>query len=123
MTPTQRTLAACKRDGITCQVVERWNPFGGPRKPDGTAVGNRVDLFGVIDIVALRPGGIVGLQATSGGNFLARVKKSLAEPRLRTWLECGGLFEVWGWRKLKSRWQVRRARFFVADSVMDWEEL
>ena len=48
MSPTQRTLAAQRKLGRTCQVVERFNPYGGASKPDGTAAGNRVDLFGVI---------------------------------------------------------------------------
>lgn len=119
MSPTQRTLAAQKKLGRTCQVVEKWNPYGGARKPDGTAVGNRVDLFGVIDVIALDPvHGIIGIQATSGGNVMARVHKSLAEPRLVEWLRCNGRFEVWGWRKLGNRWHPR-----VVDVRLDGESV
>lgn len=121
MTPTQRTLAACRRLGRTCQVVERWNPYGGARKPDGTAVGNRVDLFGVIDIIAIDTA-IIGIQATSGTNVRARVVKSLAEPRLREWLAAGGKFEVWGWRKLKNRWKPRVVDVFVIGGGVTYKE-
>lgn len=111
MTPTQRTLAALKKQSVICQVVEKWNPYGGARKPDGTAVGNRVDLFGIIDIISL-DNGIVGIQATSGSNIWSRVNKAMMEPRLLEWMKSGGRFEVWGWRKLArtKRWEVRKVR-------------
>jgi len=44
-TPTQRTLAELKRRGWTRQVVEHWQSFSR----------RRIDLFGVIDVVALTP--------------------------------------------------------------------
>lgn len=49
--PTQRTLAECKKRGWTAGVVERHIPFP---KPQGT----KIDLFGVIDIVAIAPADI-----------------------------------------------------------------
>jgi hypothetical protein len=85
-------------------VVERFNRFANRRQ----------DLLGCIDILALYPGvGIVGVQVTSGANHAARRTKSLAEPRLRTWLESGGRFEVWsyskrGGRSHAKRWTLRR---------------
>lgn len=120
MTPTARTLAAQRKLGRTCQAVERWNPYGGARKPDGTAVGNRVDLFGIIDIIAIHKDGILGIQATSGTNFLARCKKAEAEPRLREWLEAGGQFQVWGWRKIKARWAARTRIYYLQCGVLVW---
>lgn len=43
--PTRRALAECKRRGWTAQVVEKWIPH----------TRRRLDLFGVIDIVAIVP--------------------------------------------------------------------
>lgn len=93
MTPTQRTLAECRRRGWTAQVVEHWNPFARIRQ----------DLFGCIDIVAITPSGITGIQACAGSSHAARVAKSIAEPRLRAWLEAGARFEVWSWTKRGAR--------------------
>ena len=63
--PTQRTLKMLRDCGWKCQVVERWNSFAKIR----------IDLFGIIDIVALTDKGIVGVQATAGSSHSARLKK------------------------------------------------
>lgn len=82
MTPTARTLAACRKLGWEPDVVERW--IG------GGCIKVRRDLFGCIDLVVLdgRPG-LLGIQATSGSNGSSRVKKMSAEPRARAWLLAG----------------------------------
>ena len=91
ISPTQRALQFCRRQGWTAQVVEKWNPHARIRQ----------DLFGCIDLIVLdgEPGGVIGVQVTSGGAHAARVTKSLEEPRLRTWLEAPARFEVWSFAK------------------------
>jgi hypothetical protein len=96
VSPTQRTLAHLRKDGWRVQVVEHWNHFAR----------RRIDLFGVIDLVAVRPGETLGVQATSGANVSARVSKSRESEGLRAWLEAGNTFRVFGWRKL-TRGQKR----------------
>jgi hypothetical protein len=91
--PTARSLAECKKRQWPAQVVERFNTWSK----------KRIDLFGVIDIVAITPSGILGIQATSGSNHSARVAKALEEPRLRAWLAAGGKFAVWSWAKKGER--------------------
>lgn len=104
MSPTQRTLQALRKLGFVAAVVERWNPHARVRQ----------DLFGCIDIVAIRDGiGILGIQACAGASHAARRDKAAAEPKLRTWLECGGRFEIWSWAKQGARgkrktWTLRR---------------
>jgi hypothetical protein len=97
--PTQRTLALCKRQGWTCQIVERWNSFAKIRQ----------DLFGFIDVVVADGSNILGIQTTSGDNFAARLEKIKAEPRALAWLNSGGRIFIHGWRKLKAtgRWDCR----------------
>jgi len=116
--PTQRTLARLRKDGWTAQVVERWNPYAHIRQ----------DLFGIIDILAIRKDEILGVQATSGSNVPARVKKSLEEGResLERWLLAGGHYEVWGWAKRGARgkrklWTVRRVRFWLGPDGIEHE--
>lgn len=105
--PTARTLERLRKEGYTCQVVEKWQAFSK----------RRIDLFGVIDIVAVIPGtvGVLGIQATSRGNVKARITKSLAEPKLLTWLQAKNEFEVWGWGKLKAGWTLNVVQFILQD--------
>lgn len=84
---TTRTTKALQDAGWTVDKVEWWNHFARKRK----------DLFGGIDLLAIRPSATLGVQATSRSNVSARVKKIVAEPRLKTWVEAGNMLEVWGW--------------------------
>lgn len=93
MTPTQRTLAECRKRGYVCQVVEKWNPHAKVRQ----------DLFGVIDILAITPDGILGIQACAGSSHAARADKCRAEPRVSAWLSAGARLAVWSWSKRGKR--------------------
>lgn len=128
--PTARTLAECRKRGWIAQVVEKFVRFPPP--------GHLVDLFGVLDIVAIvparydavliygqqprviEPGYILGIQATanSGGLHARRRAKILAEPRMRQWLEAGARLELWTWalqgaRGKAKRWTLRVEVFTV----------
>lgn len=115
--------------GFNPCVVERW--IGPPR------MRQRRDLFGLIDLVAMkdeRPG-LLGVQCTSLSGLSAREAKLFApvaedefnvRPNMRQWLACGNRLWLVGWRKLASernRWVplvrvVRlggRGRFVVRD--------
>ena len=89
MTPTQRTLAKLRADGWTPAVVEHWNAHARIRQ----------DLFGFIDILALRDGETLAVQATSGSNVSARVAKIAASETAPIVRKAGWRIEVWGWRK------------------------
>jgi hypothetical protein len=109
--PTAKTLERLREMGFEAGVVERRNRFSN----------KTLDLFGCIDIVAVYPGvGVLGIQATSGTNHAARRTKSIAEPRLRTWLLSGGRFEIWSWSKKGPRgkrklWTLRRDEVVLDD--------
>ena len=112
MSPTERSLARLRLSAFKAQVVERWNPHARVR----------VDLFGIIDIVAIRPGTVLGVQACSGGDVSKRVTKALGEPLLRLWLMAGGQFEVWGWAKRgpkgkRKLWTIRCLRLQLCDET------
>lgn len=103
MQPTARTLKVLRADGWQAQVVEQWISYTKQRR----------DLFGVIDILAVRGSETLGVQCTSDSNMSARINKSVAEPKLRQWLNGPRRFEVWGWGKKgkagkQKLWQVRR---------------
>ena len=102
--PTARSLAFCRSQGLTACVVEKWNPHARIRQ----------DAFGFIDILVL-DGSIIGVQATSDTNHAARRTKIAGLPAATAWREAGGIVEVWSWRKAGARgkrktWQLRRER-------------
>lgn len=113
--PTQRTLAECRKRGWTAQVVERRLP----------RMFVTQDLFGVIDVVALAftiesGRAILGIQATTDANHANRRTKILAEPRALEWLEHGGRLELWSWSKRgavgsRKLWTLRVEAFTVDD--------
>ena len=93
---TQRTLRALRQQGCLCGIVERFNAYAGK-------FGVRQDLFGFIDIIALYPDGIYGIQSC-GQSFAEHDRKILENEIAPEWLKTGGYIALWGWRKvLKKR--------------------
>jgi len=87
--PTSRSLALLKEQGYITAVVEKYNPHARIRQ----------DLFGFIDILALRDGETLAVQATSGSNVAARVAKIAESETAPIVRKAGWRIEVWGWRK------------------------
>lgn len=90
--PTARTLAWLKDSGYLAGVVERHNTFSG----------KKTDLFGFVDIVAVKNTETVGVQATSGAHVAERVAKIVALDTARTWLDGGRRILVVGWRRYRK---------------------
>jgi hypothetical protein len=120
--PTARTLAECRKRGWIAQNVEQFVRFPPP--------GHRLDLFGVIDIVAVVPADAVaamslrrtiGIQATaSAAHHAHRRDKILAEPRAKAWVGAGNGLELWSWSKrggagTRKLWTLR-VEVFTAES-------
>lgn len=61
------------------------------------------DLFGCLDLLAIRAGETLGVQVTSPPNVGAHVTKMLAEPRLVDCLRAGWRIELWGIRNQSVR--------------------
>src|SRR4030042_3695526 len=84
--PTVRTLNRLRADGAHRGAgVEKGNRFGGPIGSNGERVGNRVDLFGFIDVLAVMPGqvGTLGIQACAARRLSTRLRKVIDDPVLR----------------------------------------
>lgn len=88
MTPTQRSLKYLRDAGYTVAIVEHWNSF----------VRIRQDLFGFIDLLAIRRGETLAVQVTAAG-VSARLKKIAGLPVVDRVREAGWRIEVHGWRK------------------------
>jgi len=97
LSTTQRTLRELRGRGLIADKCERWNPYAGK-------FGVRMDLFGVLDLIALdRERGIIGIQATSGSGMSSHRRKILESNLALEWIRCGGVLELWGWRKVKKK--------------------
>lgn len=95
--PTQRTLKRLRDDGWTAAVVEKWNPHAKIRQ----------DLFGFVDVLGIREGETIAVQACSYGDVSKRVNK-IAEHRNTAHVrKAGWAIEVHGWRKVGARWACR----------------
>lgn len=98
MSPTQRSLKLLREQGYQVDVTEHWNAFARIRQ----------DLFGFIDLLALRDGETLAVQTTSYSNVSARVKKITDHENLSFVRKAGWGISVHGWHKSKSgKWEVR----------------
>lgn len=98
--PTQRTLQHLRKAGYPLvQVVEKWNPHARVRQ----------DLFGIIDVLAVGPDGILAVQCTSADNVPSRLTKLRASAALEVLKSAGIAVHVHGWRKRRAsgRWVLR----------------
>jgi hypothetical protein len=114
VTPTSRSLALLRKEGLLAEVVEKWNPFSRTKK----------DLLGFIDIVALdvEAGVTWGIQCTTADNLAARVRKITQECQeaATAWIGCGGRIAIIAWAKRGprgccKRWTATRREIGLAD--------
>jgi len=115
---TPRSLKHLRAQGYPLvTVVEKWQMV--PGHPGG---GVRQDLFGIIDIIALRHGETLAVQVTSAGQFTAHLRKirehvTLVDgkeyPTAGLILDAGWRIEVHGWEKVKNRYVLKRTKEFI----------
>lgn len=99
MSPTKLTLRHLRDEGWPLvEVVERWNPHARIRQ----------DLFGFIDVIAVRPNETIAVQTTSLANVSSRVTKIADHPNIGAVREAGWRIVVHGWAKKSGRWVLAR---------------
>ncbi len=120
VSPTQRSLAKLRSDGAyMCGVVEKWIKWGGPVVKPGQRTGNRVDLFGFLDLLAIVPGqvGTLGIQACAASSLSTRISKVIDDPvllqRAKWYVAAGNRLLFWGWKQNKKtkRWELKERDF------------
>jgi hypothetical protein len=89
--PTQRSLRHLRDLGYLVAVVEHWNPHARIRQ----------DLFGWIDLLAIRDGETLAVQTTASG-VATRVKKITDADTLAAVRQAGWRILAHGWRKNAS---------------------
>jgi hypothetical protein len=87
--PTQRSLEYLREQGYHPEVVERYNSF--TRRTN--------DLWGFVDILAIKRDEVLGVQTTSGSNVSARIKKIMESELLPKVREANVRIVVHGWTK------------------------
>ena len=85
------SLEHMRKQGYTAAVVERWVP----NAAGGQQIKN--DLFGFIDILAIRPGETVGVQTTSKANMSAHARKIVTCPDYPAVVAAGWSIVLHGW--------------------------
>jgi hypothetical protein len=112
--PTKQSLRELRKQGCLVAITERWCSF----------TKRRHDLFNFIDLLAIAPGYMLGVQTTSAANLSARVKKILTDeqvaPQAKAWLAAGGLVECHGWRLAgksgkRKLWKLTVRRITLSD--------
>jgi len=96
-----KSLAKLRKEGYLCAMVERWNKFAGVRQ----------DLYGFIDILAIREGEILGVQTTSLNCFAEHVKKISKHKNLIPVKKSGIKIVLHGWFLGEKKWECKEKIF------------
>lgn len=79
-------------------IVEKWNPHARIRQ----------DLFGCIDLLALKEGSTLAVQTTVSGELRRRVDKVQASDAYQDMIDAGWTVVVHGWvKRANGRWECR----------------
>lgn len=98
VSPTKRTLDKLREDGYLPWITEHWNAYARKRQ----------DLYGFVDVLAVRENETLAVQCTSGSNVASRVAKIAQHENVGALRKAGWVIQVWGWRKNKAgKWDVR----------------
>lgn len=86
--PSALTAEMLKKEGWIVWTVERWIP--------GANI--RVDLFGILDQIAIKDGQVLGLQPTAWSEISKRVNKIAESEYIGEVRKLGWTLWVIGWR-------------------------
>lgn len=90
---TQRSLKLLRDMGFDCGIVERYI----------FATKIRIDLFGIIDLIAIRDGRIVGVQTTSWAGRRKHLETLASSNKSDLWLRAGAELWLICWKKEKIK--------------------
>jgi len=115
---TSRTLEYLRSQGWVADKVEQFNAYAGK-------FGQRKDMFGFGDIVAMGENSIIAIQSC-GQAYSEHNKKITTDekvaPLALKWIQSGGRLMLIAWRKVKlkrggkaMRWQPRIKEYTIDD--------
>jgi hypothetical protein len=86
LSPMEKALKDLRRDGWRCGITEKWNPH----------VKIRQDLFGIVDLIAMKAGHpLLAVQTTTRNHVVERMTKS--KETAAVWVSTGNRFEIFGY--------------------------
>lgn len=94
MTPLQRSMDLLRDRGYQVAKVEYYN----------AAMKRRQDLFGVWDLLAVRPGETLAVQVTTTEHLSHRERKIAETTTVPMCREAGWSLHLHGWHKENNRW-------------------
>ena len=89
---TKKSLEKLRKEGYLCAIVENWNAFAHIRQ----------DLFGFIDILAIKEREILGVQTTSKTNKQSHINKILQHKNFMPVKKSGIKIILHSWGKGKN---------------------
>ena len=102
--PAELSLALLRKEGYRCGMVEKFIH----------ATKQRMDLFGIIDLLAIYPDLILGVQCCTLDDYHAHAHLYRDDPHkaeaLHDWLDSGGKFEIHAWGKGVDAWANKPTR-------------
>lgn len=90
---TKKSLKLLRDDGWQVEIVEKTIPHCFIKK----------DLFGFIDLLAIKDDQVLAVQTTTGDHSANRATKIKAHPNYPKVKKLGWQIHVHGWRKLKEK--------------------
>lgn len=94
---TKKTMDLLTKEGYLCAKVEKYNSF----------CKRMFDLYGFIDVIAIKEGETLAVQSTSRTNIAARVNKITDHENLPMVRKAGWTVHVHGWDKKDNRWRLK----------------
>jgi len=95
--PTQLSLKKLREEGYLVAITERWNAFAKIRQ----------DMFGFIDLLAIKDGEILAVQTTTASNMSARASKIADSEHVGMVRKSGMKIHIHGWIKNGRKWECK----------------
>lgn len=104
---TRKSMELMRAEGYTVAITEHWQAR--PHAVSGPP-GVRQDLFGFCDLLGIKAGATLAVQATSYGSLSAHYTKMCGVPEVVTAIRAGWIVELHGWHQDRPRgkWYLKR---------------
>ena len=103
-----RTKVLLETAGYVVEKTEHWNSFSH----------HRVDLLGVADMIALNGDKLLLVQITDHTNASSHHRKIIQSEKLKLWLQAGGQFVMYLWKKTGNRWTYKTKVYILAGNAI-----
>ena len=111
ISPTKKSIESLKHQGFLVAITEHFNFFAK----------RRMDLFGFIDLLALKENELLAVQTTTLENLGTRLAKIKGTPAAVLWLMSPSRrLQIHGWKKGKGKgypWELTTREVHLTDVI------